>query len=303
MHSFLPVMRYIFKRMGRRSLVGAMGAISLLSFTTPSMSATVSLNLEATYPKDAPFGLAFGDGFIWWQSGTSTINQMTLAGIDTGATTTNPLGWSALGWFNHQLVAAQDTSVTYFDPVTGANQTTTTITEPVTGILGLIDGLDIGPLGEIWYSPDVGNVYRLTSDGTSSIGMNIPFLGGVGGYSGVERIDISAGTYVFVVNDATSPRQLCVHTLDSAEIGCSTFSNDRYEDLAYDGQYLWAADYFGNKIDKYCVKIDAGNCLGDPIGVPGPLPILGGVVALGYSRKLRKRIKRNRFDTYQVSTN
>jgi hypothetical protein len=273
----------------------AIASLGALSTSAPSKAATVTLGLKASYPKAAPFGMAFGDGFLWWQSSSNVINQMTLSGIDTGSTAINPLGWSALGWDSGQLVAAQNTNVTYFSPSTSAISKTTTITEPVTGILGLIDGLDIGPGGEIWYSPDVGNVYRLTADGTASIpsGVN-PFLGGGGGYSGVERIDVTAGTFVLVVNDASSPRRLCIHELSGSEIGCTAFNNQRYEDLAYDGQYLWAADFFGNKIDKFCVQIDGGNCLGDPpppTNVPGPLPLLGAAVALGYSRKLRQRVR------------
>jgi hypothetical protein len=273
------------------------GSLSLLSVPSASHAASVTLGLEASFPKTSPFGLAYGDGHIWWQASSSTINKMTLGGVDTGITTNNPLGWSALAWENGQLVSAQNKTVKYFDPVTAGNQKTTTITENVTGSLSLIDGLDIGPSGEIWYSPDVGNVYRLTADGTDSIPSNVnPFLGGGGGYSGVERIDVTSGTYVFVVNDARSPRRLCVHEITGAEIGCSNFSNQRYEDLAFDGQYLWAADYYGNKIDKFCVKIDGGDCLGDPpnpspSSVPGPLPIVGVATAFGYSRRLKSRIK------------
>jgi hypothetical protein len=42
------------------------------------------------------------------------------------------------------------------------------------------------------------------------------------------------------------------------------------------------------------VQIDGGNCLGDPppqTNVPGPLPLIGAAVALGYSRKLRQRVR------------
>lgn len=271
-------------------VVLAFSLLGLVASQSAAHAASVSLSLEASFPRSAPFGMAFGDGFIWWQSNGSTINQMTLDGVDTGVTATNPLGWSALAWEGGNLVSSAGRTVKYFKPSDSTVVKTTDITAPVVGP-NLIDGLDIGPGGEIWYSPDVGNVYRLSQTGEISIPPS-PFLGGAGGYSGVERIDINAGTYIFVVNDASNPRNLCIHELNAVEIGCTPFQNQRYEDLAYDGQYLWAADYFGNKIDKFCVKIDQGNCLGDPPqpqtnSVPAPLPILGALATFGNARRLR----------------
>ncbi|MEY4354605.1 MAG: hypothetical protein RLZZ609_2846 [Cyanobacteriota bacterium] len=291
-----PFTHAIARQLRRVAFALTIGAASALTCYSSANAAVVSLGLEATFPKSDPFGMAFGDGFIWWQSTDGVVKQMTLAGVDTGVTATNPLGWSALAWDSGLLVSAEGKDVTYFNPVTSAVVKTTTISASAPGP-SLIDGLDIGPGGEIWFSPDVGNVYRLTADGTNSIPSNVnPFLGGAGGYSGVERIDITAGTYVFVVNDATNPRQLCIHQLDSTEIGCTPFANQRYEDLAYDGQYLWAADFYGDKIDKFCVQINGGNCLGDPPKppdeVPGPLPLLGATAVLGSIRRLHELSRR-----------
>jgi hypothetical protein len=50
--------------------------------------------------------------------------------------------------------------------------------------------------------------------------------------------------------------------------------------------------------DTISVQVNAG---GSPANVPGPLPILGLAAAFGFSRKLRKRIKRHR-ETSSVST-
>jgi hypothetical protein len=70
-----------------------------------------------------------------------------------------------------------------FNPTTAAVSKTTTITEPVTGIL-------------------------------------------------------SAGTHVFAINNASSPRDPCIHELSGRAAGCTACSNQRHDDLTYDGKYI-----------------------------------------------------------------
>jgi hypothetical protein len=152
----------------------------------------------------------------------------------------------------------------------------------------LNDGLDIGPGGEIWSSLDVDFVNRFDSSG--SVVPPDPFLGGAGGYSGVERVDAAGETFIIVVNDASAPRRLCIHDLTGTEIGCENFVNQRYEDLAFDGRFLYAADLFGNKIDKFDVLADGGSIFVPPGGqVPEPatLGLFGAALAL--AECLRRR--------------
>ncbi|MCA9266317.1 MAG: hypothetical protein KDA60_20795 [Planctomycetales bacterium] len=251
----------------------------------------LTLSLEASYAKASPFGLAYdsSSGNLFWQSSSSTIHQMTTSGVDLGAAfdTTNPIGWSALG-FNDatgQLVSATNQTIYFFDPITGANQTTLTVADNMVGFVGLQDGLDFDH-NEVWVSPDVGNVYRFDASGQSVAGDNgsgtaNPVLGGGGGYSGVERVDIGATSYLIVVNDATNPRRLDVRELDGTLIDSFQFANARYEDLAFDGRYLWAADYFGNKIDKYDILSDGGSIFVPPGGGNGAVPEPASVMIWG----------------------
>jgi hypothetical protein len=273
---------------------------ALMIAAGPSAAATITLELVDTYDRSAPFGLAWDGSHIWWSDNGRTVHQMTTDGVDTGVTFTGPV-WSELAWNGSQLMAANDTTVYFFDR-DGGNQTTQSITaSPYTGI-ALNDGLDWDS-GELWSSPDVGNVYRLSGDLSSFVGSS-PFLGGAGGYSGVERIQATDGTdYVVVVNDASNPRNLCVHNLDSSLIGCQAFGNERYEGLAFDGRYVWAADYFGDKIDKYdilgegngggdgdgCSIINPEDCEPQVVPLPATLPLLLGSLGLGGFLGLRRR--------------
>lgn len=252
-----------------------LASTALAAFSASSATAaSISLSLVASYARSGPFGLAFDGTNLWWSQSSAQINQMTLAGVDTGVGFVGPV-WSELAWNGAQLMAARDTTVYFFDR-DGGNQTTATITEPSYGGISLNDGLDWDS-GELWSSPDVGNVYRLTGDLTAAVGPT-PFLGGGGGYSGVERIKATDGSdYVVVVNDANNPRELCVHMLDASLVGCQQFQNARYEGLAFDGRYVWAADFFGNKIDQYDILGDGGGSIIDPepnvIPLPAALPM------------------------------
>jgi hypothetical protein len=49
---------------------------------------------------------------------------------------------------------------------------------------------------------------------------------------------LSAGTHVFVINNASSPRNLCIHQLSRRATDCTAFSNQRHEALAHGWQYL-----------------------------------------------------------------
>ena len=69
------------------------------------------------------------------------------------------------------------------------------------------------------------------------------------------------------------------------------FVNQRYEDLAFDGRYVWAADYYGNKIDKFDVLGGGGGSIFEPGVAPEPtsLILLGsGLVGLALMRRRRQ---------------
>lgn len=266
-------------------------ALTLLTgFAAPASGAEITLKLIDSYARSGPFGLAFDGTHIYWSNSGGQVQQVTTAGVDTGVTWNTGI-WSELAWdaSRSQLAQARFQTLTYFD-VGGGNVSTQTLNDPMSGITSLQDGLDIDS-GEIWISPDVGNVYRYNQATGNFAGAN-PFLGGAGGYSGVERVTVGSTGYVIVVNDASSPRRLCVHDLAGSELGCDTFSNQRYEGLAFDGRYLWAADFYGNKIDKYDVLSDGGSIL-NPVPEPSTVGMMfSSVVMLGFV--YRNRIKSHR---------
>lgn len=258
------------------------GAFILCCLVPAASAATITLNLVATYQRTAPFGLAWDGSHIYWSDSSTTVHQMTLSGVDTGVAWSAPV-WSELAYdsVRGQLASAQFQTIYYYD-IGGGNLTTQTLNDAMAGFTGLQDGFDIDD-GEVWISPDVGNVYRFNQAAGDFLGAN-PFLGGAGGYSGVERVDVGAATYILVVNDALSPRRLCVHDLAATELGCQNFVNQRYEGLAFDGRYLWAADYFGNKIDKFDVLSDGGSIF-EPIPEPGTILLIStGLALLGWAR-------------------
>lgn len=254
-------------------------------------AASITLKLIDSYSRgsafNGPFGLAFDGTHIYYSMNNRSIHQMTTSGVDTGVVFNGPV-WSELAWDGSQLLSANGTTVYKFD-VGGGNLTTHSITAPGYTGISLNDGLDWDN-GELWSSPDVGNVYRLSGDLTTHVGA-APFLGGGGGYSGVERIQGAGQDYVVVVNDAKSPRELCVHQLDGSLLGCQQFQNSRYEGLAFDGRYLFAADYFGGRIDKYDILSDGGSIIVPGVPLPASLPLLaGGIGLIGLVR--RRRAKR-----------
>ena len=236
-------------------------------------AASITLVDIASFPKSAPFGLAFDGTTMWYSDGFSNAYKFNST---TGATVGSavPINWSELGWDplvnGGSLVTASGSQIQWRNPTTGA--VTQTLTVAAAGG-GLIDGLDVNG-NEIWVSPDVGPVYRRDRVTGAVIGSPDPFLPSQ--ISGVERVDIGGSTYVLVVNDAANPRQLCIYTLVASQIGCQDFVNQRYEGLGFDGRYLYAADYYGNKIDKFDVLVDSVPIFVPPdaSAVPEPTSIL-----------------------------
>jgi len=244
-------------------LVGAAVAISPVA-----ANAAITLNIVDSFDRSSAFGLAFDGTNIWWSDSGGSIHEMTTSGVDTGNVITGTT-WSALAWngMTNQVTIVENNGITGYDRAVGV-QLASSLNPQHTNIAGspnfLTDGLDIEG-NTLWWSPDVSFVAHSPLDGSGSV---TAFLPAVGGYSGVEYLTVGSDNYVFVVNDATNPRQLCFHALDSTQLGCATLPNSRYEDLAFDGRYLWAADFYGNRIDKIDVLSDGGSVF-DP-SVPEP---------------------------------
>lgn len=263
----------------RKSLL-ALAAVSATAIATTA-SADISLVVVDSYARSNAFGLAYDGANIWWSDSGGAIHEMTTSGLDTGKSAQGPY-WSALAYndANQKLVTMQGSAITQFDRPTAANQAYSnldaTTTQIAGGYGGLIDGLDVEG-GDLWWSPDVDLVYNSPVGGGGSASL---FLGGAGGYSGVEYLTVGSNNYVFVVNDAFVPRNLCYHDLSGVQLGCAQLPNSRYEDLAFDGRYLWAADFYGHRIDKIdVVGAGGGSIFNPPGGVPEPttwaLMILG----------------------------
>lgn len=261
----------------KKSILVATAAVLALGAT--AARADISLVLVDSYARSAPFGLAFDGTNVWWSDGYGVVHEMTTSGVDTGKTANGPY-WSALAYndANQKLVEMQSGVITQFDRPNAAGVNFGDLNPVTSGVAGgyggLIDGLDIQG-GTLWWSPDVDRVFHSPLDGSGS---RTEFLGGAGGYSGVEQLTVGSTGYVIVVNDASAPRRLCVHDMGAVELGCTALPNSRYEDIAFDGRYLWAADYYGYRIDKIDL-LGGGGSIFDPPGVPEPaswaLMILG----------------------------
>jgi hypothetical protein len=267
-------------------------ALGLTLLTASAAPAQITLQRINSYARLAPFGLAFDGSNLWWTDDGGTAHEMSLTGVDLSHTVAMPGGWSALAYDTHNgmLVSKgiSSNAITWFDKTTGV--TGMSITAPDVGSFDLIDGLDVQN-GELWFSPDVSPVWRYAIDYSN---LSLTEIGGqpviTGMNSGVERITAGGSDYIVTVDDGSSPRKLCVYHLDYTLIGCSDFSNDRYEDLAFDGRYLWAADYYGDKIDQYDIIGDNGGSIIDVTPEPATLTLLatGLIGTFGIAHRRRR---------------
>lgn len=267
----------------------------VISGLAPAASA-LTLSVVDSLAYSNPFGLLYDGSNVWVKQSTGggRLDQVDQANMTLTGTTVNlATGVGEVAWDGSHFVGANNKSIHFFN-TDGTLASTTTITAATSGF-SLIDGLDFDH-NEIWYSPDVGNVYRIDSNGAFTGGVN-PVIGGAGGFSGVERVDTAVESFLIVVNDAFNPRQLCKTSLTGSfnvANDCAQLQNSRYEGLAFDGRYLYAADLFGNRIDKIDL-VSGGDSIFDPPGggngVPEPatLGLLGlGLAGLGFARRKRK---------------
>jgi hypothetical protein len=148
-----------------------------------------------------------------------------------------------------QLVADGNGHLKSFDPFTGLNYNSDY--RPGTSNNGFADGLDVDS-GTVWFSPDAQNIYKdgVLFASTGNAAQKVPG-GQSGGWSGVEQVgnDVFA---VAVLNFADAPGSRTIVKFDLAGnlIGFDPdgdITAARWEGLAFDGTYLYAADLRGNE--------------------------------------------------------
>jgi hypothetical protein len=147
-----------------------------------------------------------------------------------------------------QLVAVGNGHLKSFDPFTGGNLIADY--RPGTANTGFADGLDVDS-GTVWFSPDAGNIYKngVLFASTGNAAQKVPGQGQ--GWSGVEQV----GNDVFAVavlnnNDVAGSRTIVKFDLSGNLLGFDPdgdLTAARWEGLAFDGTYLYAADLRGNE--------------------------------------------------------
>lgn len=271
------------------SVLGA-GALSL-SMATSAQALTLSVIQSMAMGGGQAFGVAF-DGTNIWVSGADTVlRQVNQTSMTLTGTSINQGRWSADAWDGSHFLTASGGTIFRLNP-NGTNAGSFSLTG---GFGGLIDGLGFDiPRNELWFSPDVSTVNVSTNGGADPLQQ---IIGGGGGFSGVEPVDTANGNFLVVVNDAFQPRKLCKTSLTGvfdSNLDCAQLPNARYEDLAFDGRYLYAADYYGNRLDKIDL-LGAGGSIFAPPGngsVPEPfsLALFGiGIGALTVARRNKKQ--------------
>jgi hypothetical protein len=222
------------------------------------------------------------------------------ASLHDVAGTTSPGGSGGFGSGAHfsalafdattgQLVQTAGGDVRAYDPFTAANQTT------ITGVgSDFADGLDFDGANR-WFSPDLGSIFNngvlfiSNSDDSKTL---LPVWTGLGsadgfGWAGVEQVGDSLFA-VAVQDGADTGRSRTLVRFDATSGELLGFDPDgdefaaRWEDLAFDGKFLYAADLRGNADgdgtagDIYVFAVSGGLEPPTP-GVPEPatLGLLG----------------------------
>ncbi len=169
---------------------------------------------------------------------------------------------------------SQSSVLQSFDPITAANLNPNY--RPGSDPIGNpVDGLDVDG-ADIWLSYDVADTYEngvLFSDRTNTAHTTLPYWSGTGGpvaqgWSGVERVCDSLYAVAVQGPDSTTSRTIVrFDAYNGALIG---FDPDGFgvgqhlEDLAYDGQYFYVADVFGDangsgvQGDVYVFEVSGG---------------------------------------------
>ena len=155
------------------------------------------------------------------------------------------LGYDAV---SGQLVASTSGALKSFDPFTGANLNLNY--RPFPNHSGFVDGLDIDG-ANVWFSPDAANIYKngVLFASTGNAAQKVPGQGN--GWSGVEQVgDFVFATAVLNGNDVAGSRTIVKFDLSGNLLGYDPDGDvkaARWEGMAFDGRYLYAADLRGNE--------------------------------------------------------
>lgn len=251
---------------------------------------------------------------------SNAVGELDVAG------TTAPGGAGGFGSGSHfsalafdaetgQLAQTASGDVRAYDPFTAANQTT------LAGIgSGFADGLDLDG-SNAWFSPDIGSIFNngaLFASNGDSTDTTIPDWTGLGstvglGWSGVEQVaDLIFAVAVHSPVDAGRSRTIVAFDRLTGMLDFADPDGDpiaaRWEDMAFDGRFLYAADLRGNEDglgpngDIYVFDVqrdgssilvppDGGEGNGGPASVPEPASLalfgigLAGLYFAGWRRK------------------
>lgn len=203
-----------------------------------------------------------------------------------------------------------DTGMQAYDPLTAANFDADFRTGEAVG--GFKDGLDIDG-SNTWSSGDIQDIQKNGSQFIDDT-VTLPSWSGLGGdgssadtlgFSGVEQVGDSLFA-VGVMNFSDAGRSRTILRFDANNGDFLGFDPDgdpiaaRWEDLAFDGEFLYAADLRGDaneagvEGDIYVFNV-TGGLDPDPnpdgqVPAPAPLALLGiGLVAMG---PMRRRVAR-----------
>jgi hypothetical protein len=222
-------------------------------------------------------------------------------GLHGALSTTLPTGGQALGYDapTDKLVMNDSSGASVaFDPLTGAN-----VTNYGYGTGLLTDGTDVGPTGTFWHSQD-GFTGEIRKDGvifaseSNTAQTDLSLWTGAGPsttdfWSGVQQIGNSLFAVAVQTNDdIANSRTIVRFDINTGEL--LAYDPDgyeyarRWEDLGYDGRYLYAADLRGNEFGGTALGQIFVFDLGGGLSVPEPGTLvlcLIGLLATGLRRR------------------